>query len=129
MLLCEAEQRLRDGGLLTRLSRPDYLLVATDMVESGEDKIQVYQNSSALTASEKGRYTAIFPSAGHVTVNVSGTLDELVPLVERVYRDQRGSNRPLHESVREVVAGVPDRSQSAHGITPPMAAEEPSTMG
>jgi hypothetical protein len=115
--------------LLARLARPDYLLVATGVVEAGQDKIQVYQNASALTVSDNGPYTAIFPSAGHVTVNVSGTLDELVPLVERVYRHQRGSNRALHESVREVVAGFPDRSQAAHGMTRPMAAEEPSTTG
>jgi hypothetical protein len=129
MLLCEAEQRLRDGGLLARLARPDYLLVATGGVEAVPDKIQVYQNASALTASDNGPYTAIFPSAGMVTVNVSGTLDELVPIVERVYRHQRGSNRDLHESVREVVLGVPDWSHATRAMTNRTAADLPAAAG
>jgi hypothetical protein len=126
MVLTEAERRLRSGGLLVRVPRADYLFLATGCAEHGDDRIQVYQDASALIGDGDGQYVAVFPSAGHAMVNVTGTLDELVPLVEKVYRHNQGSKRPFHESVREVVLGGSDWPATARVLNHPQPLETPS---
>jgi hypothetical protein len=113
MQFSEAEQRLRQKGLLVRVPRPDSLFLATRVVEHGNDRIQVYQDASTLIGKGDGQYVAIFPSAGHAMVDVPGTLDELIPLVEKVYQHHEYSNQPLCESVRQIILGMVDWSQGS----------------
>lgn len=114
MQLQDAAQRFRTEGFVVRTPLPDRLTIATGVTEAGGG-VRLLQDACALIGKGDGQYVAVFPSAGHVTVDVPGTLDELVPLVEQVYRHHRGSNEPFHESVREVVLKTPDWSR------PPMA--------
>ena len=117
MDLAEASDRFQREGLIVYGSRPGTLFVATDFVESSGqgygDGVRVYQNASALLPTDDGRFTAVLPTIGQVTIDVTGTLDELVPLVERVYRHRESLNQPLHESVRELVLGVASWSEAA----------------
>lgn len=131
MDLAEAKDRFQREGLIVYGSRPGSLFVATDFVESSgqdcDDGIRVYQNASALLPADDGRFTAVLPTIGQVTISVSGTLDELVPLVERVYRHRKARNQPLHESVRELVLGVADWTDAAPVIDRRRAASTSST--
>jgi hypothetical protein len=114
MQLQDAAQRFRTGGLVVRTPQPNYLMIATGVTEAG-DGIRLFQDACALIGKGDGQYLAVFPSAGHMTVDVPGTLDELVPLVEQVYRHHHGKKEPFYESVREVILKAPDWSR------PPLA--------
>lgn len=109
MQVQDAAQRFREEGFIVRTPEPDYLMIATAVTEAGEG-IRLLRDACALIGKGDGRYVAVFPSAGHITVDVAGTLDELVPLVEQVYRHHRGKSEPFYESVREVILKAPDWS-------------------
>jgi hypothetical protein len=127
MVLSEAERRLRSAGLLVRRTDGVNLHMATGYAQHGEYRVGLYENASVLIANGDGQYTAGFPTIAAAVVNVTGSLDELVPLIERVYKHCETLNQPLHESVRELVLGVSNWADAAPLLKRQRAAGVPSS--
>ncbi len=74
------------------------------------DGILVAHDVCGLAETGDGQYLASFPTIGHVRVEVSDTLDELVSLILAVYHRHEKMSAPFSEAVREVVLKTPDWS-------------------
>ena len=109
--LDDAERAFHSAGLTVRRTGPDGLHVSRGWKTEG-GWVQVAHDACGLFADGQGQFTAAFPSIGHALIRVTGTLDELVPLMIGVYRHHDGMTGPFYEAVREVVLKTPDWSPS-----------------
>jgi len=106
MEIQEAESRLQALELLVR-TWPDAVLISTGMTdreatEYGEG-VRTYENTSGILRLPDGSFVASFPTRGHAKLEIPGTLEDSVTLVERVYKHFRASSKSFVESVREIV--------------------------
>lgn len=106
MEIHEAEERFRALGLLVR-TWPDAILVSTGLIDRklsdyGEG-VGTYENTSGILRLADGTYRATFPTRGIDNIEIPGTLEESVELVERVYRHFQNSSKPFLEAIREIV--------------------------
>jgi len=102
----EVESRLRAAGLFVRTS-PDAVLISTGTIDREPteygDGVRTYENTSGILRMPDGNFLASFPTRGHAKLEIAGTLEESVALVEKVYRHFRESTKSFVEAVREIV--------------------------
>ncbi|HKI36224.1 MAG TPA: hypothetical protein VKA46_30485 [Gemmataceae bacterium] len=111
----EANARLEAGGLYVGSGHRGGLLISTSFSDAG-DGIRILKDACALFE-HGGRWLAIFPFKGMTNREVSGTLPDLVTLIEEVYRRHRSTGGDIREAVGQVVDGHEASSRPApdHG--------------
>jgi len=77
------------------------LLIAATVRDAGEG-VRVLNDACALLP-DADRWCAIFPTEGSRTYEVPGTLDELVQLIQNVYKRYFRDDISLPEAFRQVV--------------------------
>jgi hypothetical protein len=100
--LVQAQRRLQSAGLTVRTPTDDSLWVAGQLA-AVEPGLHMSQDACGLQGRGPGDYVAVFPSAGHVTVEVPGAIPDLVSLILATYLRHRRSGGPFHEAVRLVL--------------------------
>jgi len=83
-----AHQMLVSAGLHAEMNEPDCMSIAGKLEIVGDRGIELSQDACVLFC-EEGRWQVNFPGKGILAYEVTGTLDELVPLILSVYDDYR----------------------------------------
>jgi hypothetical protein len=96
--LSQAQRRLQAAGLTVRAPTDDSLWIAGHLT-AVEPNLHLSQDACGLQGRCKGEYVAVFPSAGHVTIEVPGTIPDLVSLILATYLRHRRVGGPFHEAV------------------------------
>src|SRR4051794_16929182 len=107
----EARARLEADGLHVGSGYQGALLIANSFTE-GSEGIRVLHDACTLFE-DGGGWLAIFPSKGMSRREVSGSLPDLVALIEEIYRRHRSAGGDFAEAVKQVVDSSEPSSKAA----------------
>jgi hypothetical protein len=95
--LVEARRRLQAAGLIIRTPTDDSLWIAGHLTEVEPD-LHVSHDVCGLQGRGNGEYVAVFPSSGHVMIEIPGPIPDLVSLILTTYLRHRRQGGPFHEA-------------------------------
>ena len=105
----DAKRRLQAAGLTVRTTTEDSLWIAGHLTELG-DGLRLSHDACALMAKANGEFVGVFPSLGHMTIEVPGSIPDLTFLILATYLRHRELGGEFPQAVGVVLRdAVPSR--------------------